>query len=237
MTTITQLKRQALISTRSRGHTITWHKTTTESAYGLCDNCQKSVILRTKPFPNEIDIGGAAVARGCVSEFTVEITVYNEHDLYPDTSWLGEFFDTPQPDSIKTDRQLWIGETFYNDSAYYVPMNSLAEARTWYTEHGYSKHDAYTQARAQTLASMHRLLDYHNDQWDLISLGAVVTVNGAEIGEDWIGGVESDSGDYLDELTNELIDNAIGYAEKHLSSIGAQLVIDWSGVEVTHIRR
>lgn len=35
------------------------------SAASICKKCGASVVVRTKPLPNEIDIGGSAVAIDC----------------------------------------------------------------------------------------------------------------------------------------------------------------------------
>ncbi len=69
---IDTLKKEALESCDFRGHTMNpW---TAHSFYGEqiqfcnCIFCGKQVTVNAKPLPNQIDIGGEAVALGCSDE-------------------------------------------------------------------------------------------------------------------------------------------------------------------------
>ena len=55
------LKREATETANRRGHTLTWENFSDKWALGSCD-CGAEVTVRTNPLPNEIDIGGDAVA-------------------------------------------------------------------------------------------------------------------------------------------------------------------------------
>lgn len=71
------LRDEAFNACRNRCHTIIWEKYVDDgpiSFYdegrrlvqeGVCSCCQKTVNLRTHPRPNEINIGGEAVALDC----------------------------------------------------------------------------------------------------------------------------------------------------------------------------
>ena len=69
METLTSLKRQATECAEWRGHKLVWsapHRGEYRSVqYAECCKCGASVSISTNPLPNEIDIGGSAVAIGC----------------------------------------------------------------------------------------------------------------------------------------------------------------------------
>jgi hypothetical protein len=70
MTNIHTLKKQAQKATAWRGHRMRWipaisHGERRELQTGVCTRCDATVHLNTRPLPNEIDIGGEAVALNC----------------------------------------------------------------------------------------------------------------------------------------------------------------------------
>jgi len=66
---IETLKRKALQSCKFRGHTMgPWHKHDfyrDTVAYAHCKVCDMQVVVNVKPAPNDISIGGEAVALAC----------------------------------------------------------------------------------------------------------------------------------------------------------------------------
>ena len=65
--TLGELKREAGQACFFRGHAMDeWQAVTSEIACSECIACDAYVEVRTKPMPNEIDIGGTAVALHCV---------------------------------------------------------------------------------------------------------------------------------------------------------------------------
>lgn len=65
---ITRLKNEAMESCMFRGHTMgDWHENFLPNYRGIseCKNCGKIVCIISNPLPNEIDIGGEAVAVHC----------------------------------------------------------------------------------------------------------------------------------------------------------------------------
>jgi len=69
MTTLRRLKQEAIEACNFRGHKM---KRFTNCKYGTgkmafshCSICNKEVVVNAKPLPNEIDIGGEAVALNC----------------------------------------------------------------------------------------------------------------------------------------------------------------------------
>lgn len=70
MRKIDRLRREALRSCNARGHDMTKFKSQLRASsrkvkYASCKRCGKYVQVIEKPLPNEIDIGGTAVALNC----------------------------------------------------------------------------------------------------------------------------------------------------------------------------
>jgi len=70
---LTHLMSSAEQSCLFRGHTMEWHLVRStikgdDVASGICSRCGKGVICRTQPALNSIDIGGEAVALGCIAD-------------------------------------------------------------------------------------------------------------------------------------------------------------------------
>ncbi len=61
---LTALRREAATSARWRGHSLRWQTFNPDSALGIC-RCGMQVLVLRKPSPNQIDIGGEAVAVSC----------------------------------------------------------------------------------------------------------------------------------------------------------------------------
>ena len=64
-TALRQLEKSALSSANKRGHTLElkWRKS--NASEFVCSNCNAWVQCKTNPAPNDIDIGGPAVAVDC----------------------------------------------------------------------------------------------------------------------------------------------------------------------------
>ena len=66
MTKLARLKREALEACSFRGHDMTrFHNSSRIDAYATCKICGKLVGVNAYPAPNDIDIGGNALALGC----------------------------------------------------------------------------------------------------------------------------------------------------------------------------
>jgi len=66
MLTLGQLEMRALVSCENRGHYMSAFTSLTDhSAVATCFNCRHEVYVTTKPRPNEVDIGGGAIALNC----------------------------------------------------------------------------------------------------------------------------------------------------------------------------
>lgn len=76
MTKAARLKREALQACRFRGHVMSRFKDLGHKGFdapfyrgvflSTCKICDRQAVVRLRPSPNEIDIGGQAVALGCV---------------------------------------------------------------------------------------------------------------------------------------------------------------------------
>lgn len=64
-----ELKKEATETAICRGHNIIWsspiHGERTSVQYGECSNCGAGVHINMNPLPNDINIGGVAVAVCC----------------------------------------------------------------------------------------------------------------------------------------------------------------------------
>lgn len=67
MTKMNRLKKKAMEACDFRGHTMKgWQTGETKSlSVNTCTECCMMVAVRTRPMPNEIAIGGEAVALNC----------------------------------------------------------------------------------------------------------------------------------------------------------------------------
>lgn len=67
--TLKSLKREAQKTTAARGHQMKWgepySRGRTQGQIAECRVCNAWVQIQTLPYPNEIDIGGPAVAVSC----------------------------------------------------------------------------------------------------------------------------------------------------------------------------
>jgi hypothetical protein len=66
MSKIQNLKKSAERSAQYRRHNLApWQKISDKIYRATCKDCEKSVDVNLHPLPNEIAIGGEAVALGC----------------------------------------------------------------------------------------------------------------------------------------------------------------------------
>ena len=64
MTKLQRLKKDATASAKFRGHNLKWSGT-----LGTCKTCDKWVQVMVKPLPNDIEVGGTAVALNCENQY------------------------------------------------------------------------------------------------------------------------------------------------------------------------
>jgi len=152
-------------------------------------------------------------------------------DECPDTSHLGEFTGRNQDgDDLKR------GSVFEHDKGnnrtldYFVPMMSVEEHRKGLVKMGYSKGQAEEMSRSYCKADYERILAL--DRGDFCYIGikakAVVSipipnnpgcVRLETLTSGGLWGVESDSGDYLDEVAQEELNDL----KSHLKAFGVYI--------------
>ena len=63
------LRKEAVVAATWRGHALKWsapwHGEYASVQTGECTHCHAEVTICTRPLPNQIDIGGSAVAISC----------------------------------------------------------------------------------------------------------------------------------------------------------------------------
>lgn len=66
MTKLERLRRDSLVYCKHRGHSMKKFKHVDDECwFSDCKKCGKRVTLLSHPAPNEIDMGGEALALGC----------------------------------------------------------------------------------------------------------------------------------------------------------------------------
>jgi hypothetical protein len=69
MTKLQRLQAQARMSAENRGHTLApFSLLAPGNAVSKCTVCNREVQVLTKPAPNQIDVGGEAVALRCTAD-------------------------------------------------------------------------------------------------------------------------------------------------------------------------
>jgi len=77
------------------------------------------------------------------------------------------------------------------------------------------------QAAKAARADFERLRAWCNDQWHWCGVVVTVSKEGIELGSASLWGIESDAGDYLTEVANELLDEAMNEARAKLARLAA----------------
>lgn len=158
----------------------------------------------------------------------LDIHVKKYYDDYPpDTSWLGHFSDQWQPEAIRV-QPYWRGyRNWETRDLWYHPAESIRRQTEWFTKNGYSKHDAAMLPLSYAHQDKERLLAYYRDDWYFMGITVVIRYNGIELGSASCGGIESDGGDeYLAEITQELIDEALAEVKANYEAVKSLTNID-----------
>lgn len=69
MTKLERLRKEALKSCQWRGHVMTRFYGDKLSRFSDCKNCGRYVVITAHPLPNDIEIGGSAIALNCDNLF------------------------------------------------------------------------------------------------------------------------------------------------------------------------
>jgi len=157
------------------------------------------------------------------------VTIKHIIDDCPDVSWLGEFTSDYQ-DSSDIKR----GSVFEHDKGnsrthdFFVPAISVNEHRNDLQKMGYSKGESERLARSYCQLEYDRMLALENGDFCFIGITAEAVVsypidNGSRrletLSSGGLWGIESDGGNYLQEVEQEEIDNL----KTHLVEFGVDL--------------
>lgn len=142
--------------------------------------------------------------------FSVHAKIVCDQD--PDTSWIGEFSDTPGEGAIDHHATgIWL-ERSYRGPRYFNPANYSYDY--YLNTEKRSKSEARSLANEQAKQDYKRLVGFYQGDWSMV--GVVVTVyrDGVELGSASIWGIETDSGAdcfkslVMDELLHEAVNEA-----------------------------
>lgn len=166
----------------------------------------------------------------------MNIKVETKHDDYRhELDYLGSISDRNLYGAIKrptseldyeTQRSLRWSTDYY----YYIPSGNYQGTREWYTEKGYSKHEAAMAEKSYYIQDLKRLLSLYWGNWCYIGIVVTVEHNGIELGSASIWGVESDSdySDYIEDLKSE----ALAEAEENYNNLVESFKVPFSELEI-----
>lgn len=159
-------------------------------------------------------------AEGLPLEFIVK-AIYDES---PDLSWLGSYSSEPENEySAKVDNprgaDFWINPTPGGEA----PAKFYADQLSYHKHQGMSKADAHRAALADIAADIERLKGYALDKWHMLGISVTASINGADIGESSLWGIESDNPEYFAEVAQDMAAEALREADDHAGELRAAL--------------
>jgi hypothetical protein len=117
------------------------------------------------------------------------------------------------------------------NAQWYEGRQLLAYRSAWHDEECAARADVYHQHRsaigpgayaaAAARADFERLQAWCNDGWSYVGVVVTVEREGVELGRASLWGIESDAGDYLCEVANELAEEALGEAVATIGKLAA----------------
>lgn len=129
----------------------------------------------------------------------IEFTVSHEGEEYSDLSYLGEFTDRWVPEAISHLRRTGDRRSY----EFWVPAYTPEERRSDMQSGGWSKGLAEYHAQKDTFRDYYRHADYGNG-WAMVGVVVTLSIDGREVDTLSLWGIESDSGDYFDEVEADL---------------------------------
>lgn len=144
----------------------------------------------------------------------IRLTVRTVADYDPDLSWLGRYVDRAKRDrsvplySRETGGILMPSSDQWRDERGRI-MREPAEYGIG-REYRFIELTDAADSLASAVSDARRLESYERGDWGMIGIVAMVYVNGREIGNDSLWGIESDSGrDYLRSVARDVSSEAI----------------------------
>lgn len=147
--------------------------------------------------------------------YDLRASVMYEDD--PDLSYLGEFTDKWSPNAIKRRNPGW------RECKYWVPANTYEDHYRGLRAMNFDKHTSDCLARKYVANDLRRHETY-GDNWGQYVVVVTAHRYNKEVGDAGIGGVELDSlaDAYLEEVTNDLADEALDSAERYYRPLVAE---------------
>ena len=134
MRSLQSLKREASQAARFRGHKLGPWEDHPRASIAECRVCSKEVVVTPRPMPNEIDIGGPAVAVGCSNRNNPGVKVVpegsNATTLYKGPYMILFSYQTPVA--------VWDGDKLYvTDKKWSVTTSK--HINKWVAKHWHAK--------------------------------------------------------------------------------------------------
>lgn len=146
-------------------------------------------------------------------KFTVSTT---PSEYSTEWDYMGEYTDRPS-DSDAIDRK-YRGDMDRHSYRYFEPMNSLESHRKDFTERGYSKHQAYEEAKALTLRDYRYAEKMNNGDISLVDVSVKVSYKGHKLGQI----ATSTDSDNVDEILLDLYLEVMGEAVSTLEDLDSK---------------
>lgn len=143
----------------------------------------------------------------------IEFTVSREGEEYSDLSYLGEFTDRWVPCAISHLRR----QGDRRSCEFWVPAYTPEERRADMQSGGWSKGLAEYHAQKDTFRDYYRHADYGNG-WAMVGVVVTLSIDGREVDTLSLWGIESDSGDYFDEVETDLKYELCSTMDLHLEA-------------------
>lgn len=148
-------------------------------------------------------------ARVDIGPYSVEIK--QEYDNDPDLSWLGRHTNIPGYDAI--DRAKTRAGTAAHEFRYWRPAITLDVHFRELRRLGYCKADAWLKALEYRERSYNRAESFCRGDWAMLGITATARIGNMACGYASVWGIESDSGDYIDEIALEMAHEAASAAD------------------------
>ncbi len=150
-TKISRLKSDASAAANSRGHDMTrfiHHEFKNNTAISHCRNCHMSVTVNTHPAPNEIDIGGEAVALTCQVTPNLGLATYCIKVIPENGKPYFHYIDSMSHDEVESYIQgsiVGVTNNFAQVGLFYTDVELHRDAREAYLAENDARHGDVSQ--------------------------------------------------------------------------------------------
>jgi hypothetical protein len=145
------------------------------------------------------------------------VDIKQEYDPDPDLSWFGAYSDTPGVDAIDRDTTGDRGNS--REYRYWNPATTLDEQYRDLHRAGHAKADAWLKALEYRERDYNRMERFNRGHWAMVGIVATARIGGMVCGSASLWGIESDGGDYIDEMALEIAGEAAHEADASRDSM------------------